>query len=77
MGSNYLHTRLSNSELISNLSSALKGDRSLIRTLANSVQTIVRSLKLTLTDLVLDLVGHTGHLVEQTQRLIHPLIDHT
>lgn len=29
------------------------------------------------TDLVLDVIGHAGHFVEQTHRLIHPLINHT
>lgn len=31
----------------------------------------------TLTNLVLDLISHTWHFVQQTQRLIHPLIDYT
>lgn len=29
------------------------------------------------TDLLLDIVGHAGHFVEQTNRLVHPLINHT
>lgn len=33
--------------------------------------------KLILTDLVLDLICHTWYFKEQTQRLIHPLVDHT
>lgn len=39
--------------------------------------TLVRSKELIHTDLVLDLIGHAGYFVEQTQRLIHPLINHT
>lgn len=31
----------------------------------------------TLTDLLLDIVGHVGHFVQQTNGLVHPLIDHT
>lgn len=29
------------------------------------------------TDLLLDVVGHVGHFVEQTNRLVHPLVNHT
>lgn len=29
------------------------------------------------TDLLLDITGHAGHFVEQTNRLVHPLINHT
>ena len=32
---------------------------------------------MTLTNLVLDLISHSGHFVEETQWLIHPLIYHT
>ena len=34
-------------------------------------------LKITLTNLVLDIVGHSGHLVKQAQGLVHPLLNHT
>lgn len=34
-------------------------------------------IKSTLTDLVLDFISHTGYFIEQTQWLIHPLINHT
>lgn len=30
-----------------------------------------------LTNLVLDVVGHTGHLVEKSQRLVHALLNDT
>lgn len=32
-------------------------------------------MKPKLTDLVLDIVGHAGHFVEQAQRLVHALLD--
>lgn len=39
--------------------------------------TLLGGAGLTHTDLVLDVIGHAGHFVEQTHRLIHPLVNHT
>lgn len=38
---------------------------------------VSKSRNVKLTDLVLDIVGHAGHLVEKSQRLVHTLLDDT